>query len=155
LDKKIIFFGAARLDVPRKGFAFLRESLTLLARDNYLDLLLVIAGSGIAYQLDAIPIKKVLLGNLNFEELAATYHAADIFVCPTIADSGPTMVNQSIMCGTPVVTFDVGVCMDLVLEKETGILVNKNDSFGLYNGICYCSKQPKYILWLEENRRNV
>jgi glycosyltransferase involved in cell wall biosynthesis len=80
-----------------------------------------------------IPITK--MGMVNHEILSQLYRAADLFVCPSLADSGPTMVNQSILCGTPVVAFDVGVSIDLVKDGHTGYLAKDRSSNGLATAI--------------------
>lgn len=41
-------------------------------------------------------------------------------VSPSLEDSGPMMINQSVMCGTPMVTFNTGVAMDIVQNGKTG-----------------------------------
>lgn len=37
---------------------------------------------------------------------------------PSIGDAGPSTVNQSICCGTPVVAFEIGTAIDVI---ENGI----------------------------------
>jgi glycosyltransferase involved in cell wall biosynthesis len=73
----------------------------------------------------------------NNEELASAYQASDIFLCPSIEDSGPMMINQSIMCGVPVVSFELGVSLDLVLTGETGYRAKLRDSNDMAEGIFY------------------
>jgi len=79
------------------------------------------------------------------EELALAYQAADVFVCSSVEDSGPMMVNESIMCGTPVVSFDIGVALDLVFTGKTGYRAKLKDSLDLSLGI-------KFILELTEKK---
>jgi glycosyltransferase involved in cell wall biosynthesis len=67
--------------------------------------------------------------------LAAAYQAADTFVCPSIEDSGPMMINESLMCGTPVVSFDMGVAGDLVHTGTTGYRARLGDCRDLARGI--------------------
>jgi glycosyltransferase involved in cell wall biosynthesis len=71
----------------------------------------------------------------NNEQLAAAYQAADIFVCPSIEDAGPMMINQSIMTGTPVVSFEMGVALDLVITGETGFRAKLKDSADFARGL--------------------
>lgn len=60
----------------------------------------------------------IMPGFLSENELFEVYCAADVFMSTTIADSGPMMVNYSIACGTPVVSFPIGVAQDLVMHKK-------------------------------------
>lgn len=138
-DKKIIFFGAAYLDQIRKGFKELIEALSILKsninEDKINKIHLMIAGNAIETIKNYFPFGFTFLGYLSHTELATAYQAADVFVCPSIEDSGPMMINQSIMCGTPVVAFEMGVALDLVITGETGYRANLKDSSDLANGI--------------------
>ena len=137
-DKKVIFFGGTSITDSRKGMKYLIESLMILKENFNLpfdNILLIIAGnSNILF--DSLPFEMRHLGFLaNNEQLASAYQAADIFVCPSIEDAGPMMINQSIMTGTPVVSFEMGVAQDLVISGKTGYRANLRDSFDLAKGI--------------------
>jgi glycosyltransferase involved in cell wall biosynthesis len=45
------------------------------------------------------------------------------------------MVNQSIMSGTPVVSFEMGVSLDLVITGETGHIAKIKDSNDMAQGL--------------------
>ena len=128
-DKKIIFFGAFSLTEKRKGIHLLIEALSLLINQDYF---LLIAGK-LTASLESLPAKYI--GYLTEKELITAYQAADVFVCPSIEDSGPMMINQSLMCGTPVVAFDTGVAQDLVITGKTGYKVTTICAQSLANGI--------------------
>lgn len=137
--KKIIFFGANYITEIRKGMTYLLKSLELLSR-TYEDknkIMILIAGkttNGLSTQ--SIPFEHRYLGYINSQnELAKIFGVSDIFVCPSIQDSGPMMINQSIMCGTPVVAFDMGVANDLVIDNVSGYKAKLKDSKDLANGI--------------------
>ena len=141
-DKKIIFFGALGLDSERKGMKFLLESLIklkeMLKEDSEFtkQVFLLTAGNGFDRIRDYLPFEYKSMGLLdNTYGIASCYQAADIFICPSIEDSGPTMINQSLMCGTPVVSFEMGVASDLVRTGETGYLARIKDSKDLAQGV--------------------
>jgi glycosyltransferase involved in cell wall biosynthesis len=142
-DKKLIFFGAALIDEERKGFRYLLEALShlhgLLLGGSGLsvnDVELVVAGKGDMTGLDDSPFKYHHLGLLRGDnKLALAYQASDVFVCPSIDDAGPMMVNESLMCGTPVVAFDSGAAHDFVEHMKTGCLAEMKDSVDLAKGI--------------------
>ena len=143
VNKKIIFFGAVGLTEKRKGMQYLIESLNKLKeiiKNNDSDLgnniLLLVAGKGFNSIVDLLPFESHYLGYLdNNYGIASAYQVADVFLCPSIEDSGPMMVNQSIMCGTPVVSFEMGVSVDLVITGETGYRAKIKDSNDLAQGI--------------------
>lgn len=146
-DKKIIFFGNQGLSLKRKGMAHLIEAIQILAEDPSFDKKnVLVAVAGDAPDDLHLPLSYHALGFLGSDEkLALAYQAADIFVCPSIEDSGPMMINESIMCGTPVVSFEMGVSPDLVHKGTTGYCAKLGDSRDLAHGI-------RTILALSENQ---
>lgn len=135
-SKKIIFFGAVSASNKRKGFMELIQALNILKNQNLdYDIHLIIAGNADNHLIKNLPFEYSLLGKLNHLNLSAAFQAADIFVSPSIEDSGPMMINQSIMCGTPVVAFEMGVAVDLVITGETGYRAKLKDSVDFSHGI--------------------
>lgn len=139
-DCKVIFFGASKIHDERKGFMYLIKALESLSADDNLNrtnLAIVTAGKIENENVFAnIKIKHFHLGYLKgSKELAQAYQLADVVVSPSIEDSGPMMINESVMCGTPVVAFDMGVASDLILTNETGYLANLKDVDDLAYGI--------------------
>ncbi|QOR62619.1 glycosyltransferase [Sulfurovum sp. ST-21] len=126
-DKKIILFGAMNFNDYRKGMNFLFDAFQQLKKSskvNIEEIILVSIGNINNIDISRISgFEHVNLGYLNGEEkLAEAYQLADIFVSPSIDDSGPMMINEAIMCGTPVVAFKTGVACDLVINNKTGYL---------------------------------
>lgn len=142
-NKKIIFFGAVGLSDVRKGMHYLIDSLNKLKEiiknsDSDLgnNILLLVAGKGFDAIVDLLPFESHYIGYLdNNYGIASAYQSADIFLCPSIEDSGPMMINQSIMSGTPVVSFEMGISLDLVITGETGYRARLKDSSDMAQGI--------------------
>lgn len=135
-DKKIIFFGAVGVNVKRKGFDKLLEALNILkSYNNQNNIHLIIGGNFSKKTSISFPFDYTLLGYLNHSNLIKAFQAADVFVSPSVEDSGPMMINQSIMCGTPVVAFEMGVALDLVISNRTGYLAKLGDVNDLSFGI--------------------
>lgn len=144
IEKKIVFFGAAWIFDERKGIEYLIDSFKIL-KDLLKDkpeldkeILLLVAGQGFDKIKDILPFEHHYMGYLdNTRGIASAYQMADMFVCSSVEDSGPTMINQSIMCGTPVVSFEMGVALDLVISGKTGYRAFLKDSrdlaYGMYN----------------------
>jgi glycosyltransferase involved in cell wall biosynthesis len=136
-NKKIIFFGAVSITERRKGFLELLNILENLYniiddKDKYH---IIIAGQSDASIMQSIPFSCSHLGNLSYEQLPLAYQSSNIFVCPSIQDSGPMMINQSITCGIPVVSFNIGVSKDLIINGETGYIIPLGDTTGFANSI--------------------
>jgi len=156
LDKKIIFFGAGNISSKRKGIKELIAALDILfsKSDNPTVIHLAIAGGGAEKIINKLKFSYSLLGQLNHKELAKVFQASDLFLCPSIEDSGPMMINQSIMCGTPVVSFDMGVARDLVITGKTGYRAILNNSDDLAKGIYYILNlnRAEYVKTIENCR---
>jgi hypothetical protein len=146
-DALVLYFGAQNLGDPRKGFRHLKAALHQLAG-----------------MLEALEREKVVLftvgkldpgvvGFLPFTHVhrsyiadpglfAATYAAADLFICPSVEDSGPMMINESIVSGTPVAAFEMGVAVDLVVNGVTGFRVPLGDSGALATALAAFVRLP-------------
>jgi glycosyltransferase involved in cell wall biosynthesis len=137
--KKVVFFGSVFLTEKRKGMLYLIEALHIL-KEKYNDLennmMLLFAGNNVKDFTQQIPFTYKHLGFLkDCGQLAEAFQAADMFVCPSIEEAGPMMINQSLMCGTPVVAFEMGVANDLVISGKTGYRAKLRDSDDFANGI--------------------
>lgn len=150
-DRPLIFFGARAPSDPRKGMAVLRAALERLATGGECGTLptLMIAGDAASFQDLAsfgFPVKT--LGLIDPGELPFAYAAADLFVSPSIEDSGPMMVNEAIMCGTPVAAFPIGVAVDLVKPGLSGRLASGGDADALAAAIL------EILGWSKEQRES-
>jgi glycosyltransferase involved in cell wall biosynthesis len=129
IDKKMVFFGATSLNERRKGIKELLEALPFVQAK---DVVYVAAGKTKGLQL---PENTITVGYLNEAQLIQMYQMADVFVCASLADAGPMMVNQALLCGCPVVAFPVGVSVELVRTGKTGYQAKYGDSADLAKGI--------------------
>lgn len=142
VDRKIIFFGANKLHEERKGIRYLFGALRLLYAmlgDNVAlrdQILVVMAGESADSAALDIPFEHQFVGFLMGDAMLATgYQAADVFVNASIEDSGPMMINESILCGTPVVSFEMGVAVDLVHTGRTGYRARLKDEQDMAVGL--------------------
>ena len=153
-DLKLIFFGAVSVYENRKGYKELINSLELLKTyisDTELSKIhLIIAGNN-EQIVNELPFNHTFLGFLDHSKLANVFQAADVFLCPSIEDSGPMMINQSIMCGTPVVSFEVGVSLDLVHTDKTGYRAKFRDC----NDFAYGLKKILELSTIDKQKMDV
>ena len=124
----ILLTAAFNFDDPRKGSEILLQALRML---HTRPLTLVTLGSG-SIEVDIEGIQICQLGYIDHERSKAlAYSAADIFIHPSRADNLPNTVMESIACGTPVVSFDLGGTPDMVRPGQTGWLVKDVSSAAL------------------------
>ena len=74
-------------------------------------------------------------------ELVKYYSMADVFLTPSVGDNFPTVDMESIACGTPVISFDVGGTKEIV-TNEVGWIVNKGDIYALEKSINEAYEHP-------------
>ncbi|QXH37106.1 glycosyltransferase [Pseudomonas muyukensis] len=115
---------------PRKGFEYLQQVLVLLeqqlAEHESIELLCLDPE-----RLRSLGLERVKLARFDFchgdAALAALYKQLDLFVSTSIEDAGPMMVGEALMCGVPVVAFDVGIAPEVVKDGANGYIVDRLD----------------------------
>lgn len=128
LDKKVILFAAESMMRPLKGADLLVQALKSLPESLYRDCVLLVFGETSEEILRQVPMPVVDLGYLKNDRLKAiAYSAADLLLNSSRAESFGLVVLESIACGTPVVSFEVGGVGDLVRPGMTGVLVKADD----------------------------
>lgn len=136
LNQRIILFSAEKIDSPRKGGVLLANALAqVTSRKSQKITLLVVGkkdcGKEIMHNLSVKYIDYVD----NNSTMAALYSAVDMFVLPTLADNFPNAILESMACGTPVVSFNVGGISEAIRHMETGYLATPKDTNDLVKGL--------------------
>lgn len=136
-DKILLFIGAVNIVEERKGFVYLVEALSKLIQKSPMlkeKIVLIAAGNSDVNLRKYFSFEVIMTGHLSFEQLARHYSACDIYLSSTIQDAGPMMVNQALMCGTPVVAFRIGTACDVV-NDSTGYIARYKDTDDFSDGI--------------------
>jgi glycosyltransferase involved in cell wall biosynthesis len=122
-------FGADKLGDSRKGGDLLLKALELLPDSLKAEIILLTFGSGGEAMAAAAGMAVMDLGYVSNDRFKAiAYSAADIFVFPTRADNLPLVLQESMACGTPMVSFNIGGVPDLVRPGVTGYLAQPENS---------------------------
>ena len=150
-DDYVIMCGAVGVSMQnkRKGFVYLIEAIKILSSKitSKKEVTLLVVGDGdLSQYIVENNIKILSLGYVSMQKLFTAFYASDVFVSPSIDDSGPMMVNFSILCGTPVVSFPIGIALDLVIPGKTGFLADFRDSESLSEGL--------YLFYLNSSADN-
>ncbi|MEM8805217.1 MAG: glycosyltransferase family 4 protein [Cyanobacteria bacterium P01_G01_bin.38] len=154
--KKVLMFAAATLAESRKGGDLLIKALQLLPEALKPELVLLTIGKPDKSSLSKLNIDSLHLGYLSAEhDKAVAYSAADLFVFPTRADNLPLVLQESMACGTPAVSFKIGGVPDLVRPGLTGYLATPGDPEDLSNGIVQLLENTATRLKMRETCRAI
>ena len=136
LNKKIILFGSMDgTNNKNKGWDLLVNALKIF-ESNISNTIAVIFGQSYGTHSQYINIPITYAGKLNDpQSLAMLYSAADITVVPSRIESFGQTASESISCGTPVIAFDSSGIKDVVVNNETGFLVEPYNSYSLGKSI--------------------
>jgi glycosyltransferase involved in cell wall biosynthesis len=134
--KKVLMFGAESLKDSRKGRELLLKSLQSLPESLKVETVLLTLGNSGEEISEVVGMATLNLGYVSGDRLkAVAYSAADLFIFPTRADNLPLVLQESMACGTPMVSFKIGGVPDLVRPGITGYLAAPEDVQDFCNGI--------------------
>ena len=140
-DRRILVFGAVRMDDPRKGLALLKKSVQLLLdRGEYKREQLHLAlfgGVKDAGVFNDMPIEYTHFGFLSQEQAAYLYSAADVAVIPSRYETFGQTVIEAQACGCVPVTFTGSGQMDIIRHKENGYLAENQSVWDFADGISW------------------
>jgi glycosyltransferase involved in cell wall biosynthesis len=133
-NKKYVLYAAESLSNIRKGVdLFYRVAKKLKKRDKANNIEFICIGENEV----RLPYTVHNLGKIAQEELSYVYSAADIFISLSREDVGPMTVVESLLCGTPVVGFDLGVLPQVVVDRHTGVIAKPFNIDQIVDGIEY------------------
>ena len=136
-NKKIIFLCARRW-APTKGIIYLAKAISKLDKNVLDKCLFLFAGNKsddyISYKkqilkiLKEIPKKNYkLLGNLSHRMLKKFYLLADASILPSVMEATSLSALESMSCGTPVLSTNVGGMPSIIKNNSTGWLIESKN----------------------------
>lgn len=127
--KKVLLFGAMGLTERGKGGDLLVKALNKMPQSVKKDIVLLTLGQADEAFKNSIDIPIINLGYVSGDRMkTVAFSAADIFVFPTRSDNHPCIVQESLACGVPIVSFDHTGVPELVREGVTGYLARPEDA---------------------------
>lgn len=159
LGRFVILFGSQHLNDERKGVKYLLQALRILYdrlnEKERQSILLLLAGKSVDEIKEKLCFEYKHLGYVKADMLPMMYSAADIFLSPSVNDAGPSMVNQSLACGTPVVAFEMGTALDYVKGRNTGYCAKLRDTEDYARGMekIFRLSEQEYFAMRQECRR--
>jgi glycosyltransferase involved in cell wall biosynthesis len=153
---KVLLFGAHSLSDHRKGADLLITALEALPESLKQELYLLTLGEGGAEIAQTVGIAHLSLGYASGDRLkAVVYGAADLLVMPTRADNFPLVLQESLACGTPMVSFWVGGVPELVRPGITGALAEPEQALDFRDRIVDLLGNPTQLAQMATNCRQI
>lgn len=147
IEHILLFVGRV---VPLKGIERLLKAMTYLEAK---ELKLLIVGGDDYSRSELDRLKRLarrlrihdsvsFLGSVNQEVLPYFYSAADVCILPSYYESFGMVALESLACGTPVVSTDVGGLKSFIKKGDTGYIVNDNIPYSLADKIFILLSKP-------------
>ena len=155
-NKKVLLFGAESLKDSRKGGDLLLKALQQLPQSLKSEMILLTFGNGGEEIISELGIFTLNLGYISSDRLkSVAFSAADLFIFPTRADNLPLVLQESMACGTPMVSFKIGGVPDLVRHNITGYLAQPENAEDFCNGIVKLLEDEQLRQTMSENCRAI
>ena len=82
----------------------------------------------------------------NHADLISLYHALDIYLITSREEGGPLGLLESVACGTPVASTNVGMAKDVIDNNVTGVISEKIDAESI-------SQKVEYLIKMSSEQR--
>jgi len=132
---------------PLKGHRLLIEGLRIVKNHNFKFKLLLLGDGKLRDELVNLTSRLGLVDDIIFlgkkSSIGPYLSLADIFILPSIIEGMPVSIMEAYLARLPVIAFNVGGISELVLDKETGILVPPQDIEGLARAIEELLEDPE------------
>ena len=143
LDRKLILFASQRVTNENKGMSYLIEACRQLTDIPQLGV--IILGGHAEEVVDQLPLEAYPLGYINDERrIVDVYHAADVFVLPSLSENLPNTIMESMACGVPCVGFRVGGIPEEIDHKKNGYVAEYANADDLARGIRWILSEADY-----------
>lgn len=124
-DKLVIYVG--RL-IYGKGVQDLITAFKKIQKDSANVKLMIVGDGEYREKLEQLKGDDVIfLGEVDHDSVIKILNSSDIFVNPSYSEGLPTTVLEAGAVGLPVIATDVGGTSEVIINNETGILIQKQD----------------------------
>ena len=153
--------------VEKKGFEYLIDACKLL--EGRFQFRCIIAGSGdleekLNNQIQNLQLQgivKVTGKELLQEEITELMHSGDCYCLPCVwasdndVDGLPQMLMEAMACGLPVISTQLVGIPDLIINEQTGILLEPNNAEAIADAIEDLYRHPQATKALAEKGREL
>ncbi len=138
-NKTIFLFVSQNATINRKGFDLILPTINEFS--DHKDVIFVSVGANFHYENNNL----INIGSISDPRLMAIlYAAADAFLLPSKEDNLPNVMLESLACGTPIISSNVGGMKDVIKDGFNGLYSESLSSKG------FC-KAIKHFLEIKNN----
>lgn len=129
----------ARLSDERKGVKHFLEAAAMVAGQSPSARFLIVGDGPRRYEFESLAARLGIAERTLFAgyrpDVPGLLAAMDIFVMPSLAEGGPTVLLEAMAMGRPVVTTRVGMATEAVEPEHDGIVVEPGDALDMSEGV--------------------
>lgn len=151
---RILFLGRIG---ARKGVPQLVEALSMLPRGGTWKA--TIAGDGeveeTRREIDRLGLAQrvIMPGWVGADDVAELLSRSDVLVLPSFDENLPMSVIEGMAAGLAIITTPVGAVEDIIIDRETGLLVPSGDSKAIAEAITLLVQKPVLRKTIAENAK--
>lgn len=149
--------------VEVKGVDCAIRALSMLAQKDKSKCQMVIAGDGpsrvslqrLSHDLGVDGLVK-FLGSIPSNQTPYIFAQADVVIVPSYQEPWGLVVNEALSSAKPVIAPHwIGSAIDLLQEKETGLVLEDNSAESIMNAMKYCIDHPDLVVRMGLSGRNL
>jgi glycosyltransferase involved in cell wall biosynthesis len=146
--KEKVLIGIVGQIHPLKGHTYLFQALGRMLA-HHPEIHCIVVGQPNAYQqkLEQIVEELDLSRHVTFtgfrRDVAEVMSSIDILAVPSLTEGFGRVLIEGMACGKPIVAFSVDAVPEIVLDRENGLLVHKEDVEGLAEAILELVHDPE------------
>ena len=149
----------SRLNEGKGALNFINSIPIILKERSDIEFLIVGDGALFGQIRDIISSYKLsnkvkLVGWAHYNEMPTYLNKIKLLVLPTLSDGTPSIVSESMACGSIVLSTPVGGIPDLVKDGKTGFLLESNDPACIARGVLRVLNYPD-LDKIANNARNL
>ncbi|MGH7825142.1 MAG: glycosyltransferase family 4 protein [Candidatus Binatia bacterium] len=145
--------------VPAKGFDIALQAMALIAA-RFPEIRLTVAGGGplqteLERKADELGLSNRVefLGWVEPDKVASVINESSIVLMPSRREGLPIVAVQAAMMGRPVIGTRVSGIPEVVLDGETGMLIDPEDAAGLMRALSFLLAHPKVAVRMGDTAR--
>ncbi len=151
-EQPVLLVIASSLTDERKGVSYALNALRGIADMNPFVVLVGTADEAIYKKLNGIDYFSTGYV-VDEQKLNEYYSVSDIFLNCTLADNQPLVVLETMAAGTPTVGFKTGGISEMIVQGQTGYLVDQKNMAEMEKVLRESIAGKTYIKWGEDARK--